>query len=354
MKSLRLIWTTSVSVLAVAATMALAASPDPWKVQGRLDGEVDDGKIEKAENVSGIACAPAAALPRLCLVVDDETQGAQIVLLHKDSLIAGEFIPLSQARFKGKPVELDAEAVAHDGRYFYVAGSHGRPRHELDADEQRENIAKAEASRFIFRIALQPSQVDMATGRLPRDKAVVTSATLTPVLQRIPEIAAAYDKPLDQNGLTIEGLAAHDGRLYVGLRGPVIGSDAAIVSVDTTAVFDGGQAEPRLHRLMLGADTRGHVRGVRDIARHGDGFLVLAGPVNDPKTGKVSDGDYAIYVWDGSNQPQRHANLAAFGRKVKPEALLPLSGDTHRARVLVMFDGPEEGAPTPLDLEFSN
>lgn len=362
--SMKLTWTTSISLL-VAGSMsgaapAAAADTQPWAVKGELLGKVKRKKVETAEDISGMACVEETALPRLCLVVDDETQGAQIVMLNDNSLTAGEFIRLSKAEFAGKPVELDAEAVAFakqkdetgkERSYFYVTGSHGRARKEGDKPEDPENIAKAEASRFIYRIELQPPDVDPATGQL-RNQPGVTPGTLTSILRSIPEIADAHDKPLAKNGLTIEGLAAHAGQLYIGLREPVIGDAAAVIVVDAASVFEGAQAAPRLHTLKLGVDSRQLARGIRDIVRFGDGFLVLAGPVIDPKDKKVNKGDYAIYVWDGTNQPDRHADLAAFDDEDKPETLLPLVGDTQRARVLLLFDGADKGAPTAVDVEF--
>lgn len=345
-------------VIAGPATAA-AKEPKPWKVEGKLLGEVDGNDVAKSKDVSGLACAPGASLPRLCLLVDDETQGAQIVLLHKNSLTAGEFIRLIYKQFKGEPLELDAEAVAFDNDdgksddNFYVVGSHGRARHEQnDPEKEAENNAKAEASRHIFRIGLTAAQVDMSTGKLSDKPTISQPKTLTDILQRHPEIAAAHDRALADNGLTIEGIAVRKGRLYIGMRGPVIGDDAAVVSVAIASVFDGAPADSNLHRLKLDTDKRGKVRGIRDIVRHGDGFLVLAGPVNDPKGGDVEDGDYSIYPWDGASQPSARADLKSFGEKVKPEGLLPLDGDTARARVLVLFDGPKEGSPTPLELEF--
>jgi hypothetical protein len=346
---------TAILALAILTGLAPAAAKDPkaWKVQGKLLGEVDGNDVEKAKDVSGIACAPGVSLPRLCLIVDDETQGAQIVLLHKDSLTAGEFIRLTYGQYEGEPLELDAEAVAFDNNNFYVVGSHGRARHEThDASEEKKNTAKADASRFIFRVFLKPSQVDMTTGKLTDKPLISPPATLTGILQRLPDIAKAYDEPLAKNGLTIEGIDVKDKKLYVGMRGPVIGDKASVVSVGLAAVFDGAPPAPELHGLKLGTDKRGNVRGIRDIVRHGDGFLVLAGPVNDPEGDAVEDGDYAIYPWDGENQPGARADIKSFGKKVKPEALLPLEGDAQSARILVLFDGPKEGSPTPIDVEF--
>ena len=61
---------------AVASTGGAFAQDATWKVKNRLQGKIKDGAPEKSSDVSGIACMPGPATPRLCLVIDDETQGA--------------------------------------------------------------------------------------------------------------------------------------------------------------------------------------------------------------------------------------------------------------------------------------
>ncbi len=71
------------------------------------------------------ACPPLpAGAPRLCLAVFDEGGEARYLTLEGGALRPqGERIVL----LPGK-VELDAEAAATDGRFYYVAGSHSAKR----------------------------------------------------------------------------------------------------------------------------------------------------------------------------------------------------------------------------------
>jgi hypothetical protein len=101
-----------------------------------------------------------------------------------------------------------------------------------------------------------------------------------------------------------------------------------------------------LHRLNLGKR-----RGVRDLVEYENSFLVLAGPTHDPENGEVNDGDYSVVWWNGNGQLKRLGDLQSYGRKVKPEALLPLERRGDKLRVLVFFDGPDEGAPRPLEVD---
>ena len=64
----------------------------------------------KSPDASGIACDRSSGFPRLCLVADDETQGAQIVILKDEKLVAGDFIKLTNAQHDGKPLESTRKA----------------------------------------------------------------------------------------------------------------------------------------------------------------------------------------------------------------------------------------------------
>ncbi|MET0709470.1 MAG: DUF3616 domain-containing protein, partial [Tardiphaga sp.] len=149
------------------------------------------------------------------------------------------------------------------------------------------------------------------------------------------------------------GIAVRDTTLYVGMRGPVLENGSAVIlSTPLAVIFDGQQAQAKVHPLPLEKDTLGKPRGIRDLASYGSGFLLLAGPVNDPAPGhEIQTGDYSIYSWDGDATVKKLVDLKGYGKKVKPEALLPLDGNQERARILLMFDGPKEGSPTPLDLD---
>ena len=97
-------------VCCLTAGLYAAGAQDlaPWKVHGKLLGKAAGSDFEKSEDVSGIACDRSSGFPRLCLVADDETQGAQIAVLRDGELIAGDFIKLTEAQHAGKPLELDA------------------------------------------------------------------------------------------------------------------------------------------------------------------------------------------------------------------------------------------------------
>jgi Protein of unknown function (DUF3616) len=150
---------------------------------------------------------------------------------------------------------------------------------------------------------------------------------------------------LDEGGLTIEGIAVQERRLYVGFRAPSLSADQAVVlSVALGALFDREAPNSRLHLLHLGTG-----RGVRDLAAHATGFLVLAGPSGEEA------GRYSIFWWDGEVQTTLLKDLPVFrdeeGKVLKPESVLPLTPFGAPRRALILFDGAKEGSPRAIETE---
>jgi hypothetical protein len=343
----RLVTIAAVSLIGLALASSVAAGTDEsWEFEHKLLGKPLERTADSnpSNDVSGIACAAASGFPRTCLLADDETQGAQIVILKDGKLEAGDFIRLIYNAYDKNLVELDAEGVAYADGYFYVVGSHGRPRHE-DNDRGGKNNAKTEASRQIFRVGFDLGEVDN-NGSLTGAAEIKPSTALSQFIKEQPELMSFFDRPLENNGLTIEGVAVRDKRLYVGMRGPLLeDGNAAILSVPLAALFDHQQGDAQLHRVYL------ERRGVRDLTAFDSGLLVLAGPVTDPPDDKIVDGDYAIYWWDGNHPPKLLHSLESFGKKVKPEAIVPLDRTDDKLRVLLFFDGPDKGAPRPVNID---
>lgn len=277
---------------------------------------------EARTNLSGAACAT----PTSCLIVNDEKKYAQFFTIADTTINPGEVILLLGDQASGDP---DAEGAAYDDGYFYVIGSHGRKRHHPDDSNP--------ASYHVFRIP-----VDKATGMPPYetsgDEVIGVEASVTRLRGAIKDaLPSAYDKPLGDNGANIEGIAVADGQMYLGFRGPSDDGKAYILAVNAHAVFtEAAPLNADLKALPLGTSV-----GIRDIAAVSGGLLLLTGPVNDqqitpsvvfydPKAGSL-----------GTSHPLKVADITA-----KAETLLVLSDAAGQPwRVLVMFDGPENGAP---------
>jgi len=331
-------------VAAMALGLALCAVPDhaapakdqgTWAVKGKLLGKPG----EKSKDISGIACAAPQGFPRACVVIDDNSQAAQFVTVNDGDIVVGAGIPLIDNTFEGKALELDGEGVAYADGFYYVIGSHGHPR---DSDHKLDPVR--DAAKIKARIAAASQIVRFRAGTDGAVSAIERTGRLRTIMAAEPALAPYLDRRLDNNGLTIEGIAIRQGRILVGYREPALSNGrAAILSVAIEALFGNAPADARLYRLPLGKG-----RGVRDLAVFGDNVLILAGPAtSDP-------GPAAIYRWDGASEDvlllKDLAVLVADEGMRKAEALLPLDESPSGLRVLILFDGEKEGAPATITI----
>lgn len=344
----------SLALLLISTGIARAEivrSPTTWRVDPapfRTDKDANT-------NISGAACATGTTT---CLVVNDETRFAQFFTLGTSTISPGAVIGLLPKKVDGARMkELDAEGAAYvppstpgAPGHFYVTGSHGA---------SREN--GVQTSRFF----LLRFPVDAATGLPtfafgpgdpPRD--IQHTPALRTALTRLPEIGGYAEKPLDENGLTVEGFAILDGEALFGLRGPCVGSRAFVVRAPLDSLFSGEPFSARASSLAMGDNT-----GIRDIAAVRGGVLILTGRSNDARRGKTYScerpvagaaddtvaglPDAKVWLWSGkdADAPSLLGTLPGVSTGMKAEALLVLAEDASGYRILVWFDGLPDGAP---------
>jgi hypothetical protein len=332
------LWFVTVLVFSLLATDAAprAAEVPPWPVKGRFLGE--DGK--KSRDASGIACTTGSGFPRACLAIDDNLQAAQFMTLDDGELRAGELLPLIDNRHGNRLLDLDGEGVAFADGAFYVIGSHGLPRRipKTPTPELKASIdAGVVAASQIIRIRLRPNAGEVLT------RNDVEEVRATPKLRDIIAdhrlLNRFLGRRLENNGLTIEGIAVVGGRLFAGFRAPTLDDGRApVLSVALDALFGNEPPDAVLSLLPVGEG-----RGIRDLAPFDGGLLVLAGPSGDEA------GRYTVYWWNGSNESLRYladiTEATGATARRKPEAILALDQDASGLRVLILSDGEEEGAP---------
>ena len=352
-----------------ATTSAFAQSPQPaaipvvkptsgpWEAGAGFAFDLGKKKTLKTrQSVSGIACNLDATQQRVCLLAFDEGVQARYATVSGQRLV-----PDSEAvvlRTSNEDAELDAEAAATDGRFFYVTGSHSA---------KRSDCASNPESRHVIRFRLDPS-----TGRALRSPANNPAGTLVDyadtdrlwrIMQAQPALAAHVGErkclgseppakaPLmaGQQGVNIEGLAVQNGRLYFGFRGPVVGDVAKVLAVSVDALFTGGEPQASVTSIALGAH-----RGIRDMVAVKNGLLLLAGP--DDSTANKGVG-WTLAWWDGkaSSQTVTPKVLAALDltgvklrscdEELKPEAITVLEETPEAYKLLVLSDGMCDGGP---------
>ncbi|MCA8832082.1 DUF3616 domain-containing protein [Hymenobacter pini] len=216
--------------------------------------------------------------------------------------------------------EIDLEGMGEAENYLWVIGSHSIKRRNAKSDDpnvakQIKRLAKVEVAPnrcLLARIplVLNPQSGDyelLKTASHPtapgqklraaqlRSRKVGTNELLD-VLRQDEHLGPALQVPAKDNGLDIEGLAASpDGRLFLGLRGPVLHGWAVILEIRPEDHSKGklrlGQMEGGSHPLYKKhfLDLRG--MGIREIRQQGTDLFVLAGPTMD------LDGTIAVYRW---------------------------------------------------------
>lgn len=221
--------------------------------------------------------------------------------------------------------EIDIEGLDIDGDWLWLVGSHSLKREKPDADapaqEQRQALATlaSDGNRYLL------ARLPLAHGaggshpqrRLERDGSLLCAAQLegdavgnelSEALADDPHLGPFLKLPGKDNGFDIEGLAVHAGRVFVGLRGPVLRGWAVILELEPVPRDNSdhvlrlkrigpGQRRYRKHFLQLDG------LGIRDLVLQGDDLLILAGPTMD------LDGPVELVRWPGGARPEQESVL---------------------------------------------
>jgi hypothetical protein len=310
--------------LVLFVAVALAAGPGCARAQKEKPAKLErlgpvavSGEVGGPNDVSG-----AAFVGDLLLLVSNESAHVEVLKKDGPGYKVGPPVALEKRKSGAKEHHFDLEAVAADGDTVYAVGSHGRVR------VKPGEVALAPHRDQLFRFTLKPDGTAGEVKSVSLRPAIEASATLKP-------FAALPGK---EGGVNIEGLAARDGKLFVGFRSPVLEDDLVPVMVTT---FDKPEAN-ELRFVRLGG------RGVRDLAAVRDGFLILAGPANDEAHG------FQIYLWDGADgapgaNPTGKCELLCkvpHEEKEHPEGLAVIKEDATAYELLIVCDGPKNGSPT--------
>ncbi len=272
----------------------------------------------------------AAAVGETLWVVNDETcaverlvrqPGARLrYAAHRQFALDG-YLDLP-ARSPGDIEGLDAR----DG-WLWITGSHSLRRSAATGTTPGKalaQLARTEHDGNQFLVARVPLTIEdglpalaRTTGRgrerrtaarLPGDD---TSNLVTEALAEDEHLWPFVAIPGQENGLDIEGIAAgEDGRVFLGLRGPVLRGWAVVIEL---AIGAAPRTPETLALQRIPGAKHGVYRkhflaldglGIRDLRVHGRDLLLLAGPTMD------LDGPFRLYRWRGGAAPNAESLVA--------------------------------------------
>lgn len=289
------------------------------------------GEIVGDEDLSAVALLPEG------LVIGSDEKGSIQFLVKKS-----EFIYETKTTIHlHKDKEIDIEAMTSSGSTLYVLGSHSYKRKKPKDDKKHsknrkrlKTVVEEKTRDAIYKLTVskegQGSEIKKINLRdsLTKDKYLGLFAKI----------------PSKENGIDIEGLAVHEGKLYAGFRGPVLRENHTPVMV-----FD--FEKPADYELRF-VNLQG--QGVRDIQRVKNGFLILSGPVGDaPNPGH-------LYFWDGKDGVIGEDRQVTAPRKLgrvpgkagkKAEGLAILAETKDQYKVLIVYDSAKNGDPTVFSVK---
>lgn len=292
------------------------------------------------------------SLERLTLTIGSEA-GQRIQGREHASFALADYLdlPVPPTADAEEMVEADLEGLAYENGELWLVGSHSlkRKKPKSGTDKAAQQLAKISRDGNRNLLARIPVVAADGSYRLVRREGRRSAACLagngennelTAALRDDPHLAPFLAIPGKDNGFDIEGLAIADGRLFLGLRGPVLRGWAVILELEVETDADSPE---RLHLKPIAHDDRPYLKhflqlgglGIRDLCRHDNDLLILAGPTMD------LDGPVRILRWlEGA---RRHTS----GEMVADDALQWLldipygDGDDH-AEGMTLFS-PDGG-----------
>lgn len=208
----------------------------------------------------------------------------------------------------------DAEGIAADGQFVYVAGSHSLSR---DGVSRRDRLVRL---RWTPAGLSADSSVDGLTALL--------SAAL-------PEIAAGHARASNDAGLNIEGLAwdARRQRLLLGLRSPLAADGSPLV---VPLHWPADAAAPIVEApIRIGGMTGGGLRALRADPLRG-GFLLTT------ERSEGAGAGFVLWRWTGNDgaaaTPITHFPAELDGVSVKVEGVASVRVPGREAFVLAVTD----------------
>ena len=245
--------------------------------------------------------------------------------------------------------EMDIEGMDFADGYLWLTGSHSTKRKKPKKDDLEENLERmatitTDLNRFIL------ARIPLVNGKpiksySPQDGKTLTAACLETTDKRnVLYEAFKEDRhlkpfvtssiPSKDNGLDIEGLAVKDGRLFLGLRGPVLRGWAIVIELELSESEAGilqlneiGEDGAKYKKYFL--DLNG--LGVRELCWQGDDLLVLAGPT------MAVEGAMQVFRWCDAGESEGNMIQEQDEDELFPLFDLPFTIGTDHAEGLTLY-----------------
>lgn len=300
-------------------------------------------------------------------VANDETVSLERLTLTGKGHRAAAHVSFPLSDFLDLPVpaspdaaqweEADLEGLAHAERHLWLVGSHSLkrklPKPGDGAAKGARQLAQLGRDGNRYLLARIPLVSDGATWRPARCDGSRHAARLegdargdilTRSLAEDPHLAPFIAIPGKDNGFDIEGLAVAADRLFLGLRGPVLRGWAIVLELDPR-----DESRDRLGLNPFPGEGRPYLKhflhldglGVRDLCRHGDDLLILAGPTLD------LDGPVRVLRWRGGAMPHKHGGLVPADR-LAPVLDIPYGSGVDHAEGMALLDPGDGNTPALL------
>lgn len=281
-------------------------------------------------------------------VANDETTSLERLTMAGDQASDHRSFDLTELFPLPGEGEVDIEGLDVEGDALWLLGSHSSVRKRVkdkhNPDQARDALAEVEVSqrRQVLARLSTKALLDSSGNRNGEQQRPAVlgpgeggSGGLLDLLSsdaHLGSFIGSHPIPGKDNGIDFEGLAVSGGRVFVGLRGPVLRGWAVIIEIqvgDGTAMVPEpiGPGGLRYRKHFL--DLRG--LGVRDLCRDGDDLLVLAGPTME------LDGRTAVFRWLGAMTSEDEAVLRK--DNLKCELNIPFGKGEDRAEGITLLDG---------------
>jgi len=307
------------------------------------------GEILEERNLSAIACVS----PTRCLVAADEGRRVQVAELSRQ----GKSLKvLADVELLDSGREIDIEAIAAEGDCYYITGSHGVSKEDGKIQENRYKIFRLRVDprtglpqgKPAVKPRLAPAPVAGVAPATGADAKVLQVTSLSDILEADVVLRPYFQKPLQRNGVNIEGLAAKNGKLFFGFRSPNLGGKAYVMDIAADEIF--GDKKGRHYKLYSLSLGEGY--GIREVVAARSCFLIIAGNSGSEPSDKFpksenyrEDRGYLMCSWDGKGS-KVHRIGPIENPPGKAEAMTVLSESEQQIEVLILFDGADKGRPS--------